>query len=54
MERYRPAEQLVQAESPADEYLPATHIEQLVEPAALDELFPEAQLVHADAAADPA
>jgi len=43
----------VQAESPADEYLPATQLEQLVEPAARDDIVPEAQLVHIEAAADP-
>ena len=43
-----------QAESPADEYLPATQLVQLVEPVALDELFPESQLMHDEAAADPA
>jgi hypothetical protein len=49
-----PRAQSEQAESPADEYLPATQLVQLVEPVALDELFPESQLVHDEAAADPA
>jgi len=34
--------------------LPAAQLEQLVEPVALDELLPEVQLLHAEAAADPA